>query len=164
MRYFTVFKDGPVTFGKPGRLFGGWWQQFKKERRARVRIQGAPVAILDCASMFARLAYAHQGLEAPVGDLYDLTELLRGYDAAIRDHRKGVKKVFNAMIFGGGMGNKLPVGARPLLPPKVSVDEVRKAIIARHPALQELFGTQVGFKLMFQESQVLLRTLGQLMG
>ena len=75
-----------------------------------------------------------------------------------------MKKVFNALIFGGGRENRLPQGARELLPPKVSIAEVRDAIIARHPDLQPLFGTKVGFKLMFQESQVLLRALALLMG
>ena len=162
-RYFTVFKDGGEIFDRSGRLFGGWWEHLKKECRRNVRVQGDPVAILDYASMFGRLAYAHLGLQAPEGDLYDLTGLLAGYDTTIKNHRRGVKKVFNALIFGGGMGTRMPEGARALLPPKVSVAEVREAIRARHPELEALFGTQVGFKLMFQESQVLLRTLAMLM-
>jgi hypothetical protein len=162
-RYFTVFKGGGQTFDRSGRLFGGWWLQLKKERRGNVRVQGEPVAILDFASMFGRLAYAHQRLQAPEADLYDLTGLLRGYDTDVKDHRKGVKAVFNAMIFGGGMGNRLPKGARALLPARVSVEEVRQAIVAKHPELKPLFGTQAGFKLMFQESRVLLRTLALLM-
>ena len=104
-RYFTVFKHGGQTFDRSGRLFGGWWLHLKKERRGNIRIQGEPVAILDFASMFGRLAYAHQGLQAPEGDLYDLTGLLRGYDTSINDHRKGVKAVFNAMTFRGGVGS-----------------------------------------------------------
>jgi hypothetical protein len=162
-RYFTAFRDGGQTFDRSGRLFGGWWLHLAKERRGNIRLQGEPVAILDYASMFGRLAYAHLKLKAPEGDIYDLTGLLRGYDTQGGVHRKGVKKVFNAMMFGGAMGKRLPTGAREELPPSVTVAEVREAIKARNPALIPLFGTQVGYRLMFQESQVLLKVLGILL-
>jgi hypothetical protein len=67
------------------------------------------------------------------------------------------------MMFRGAMGKRLPNGARKELPPGVTVAQVREAIQARNPDLAPLFGTQVGYKLMFQESQVLLKVLGTLM-
>ncbi len=80
-RYFTAFRDAGQTFDRAGQLFGGWWLHLAKERRGNIRVQGEPVADLDYASMFGRLAYAHLGLIPPEADLYDLTGLLRGYDA-----------------------------------------------------------------------------------
>lgn len=162
-RYFTSFLGQPHSFDRTGRLFGGWWLILKKHRRANILVQGHAVAILDYASMFGRLAYAQIGLQAPGYDLYDLTGLLDGYDATGGKHRKGVKKVFNAMMFGGGMRNRLPQDARPLLPKDVKVVEIRKAILRRNAPLEGLFGTKVGYRLMFVESKILLNVLRRLM-
>jgi hypothetical protein len=162
-RYFTVFPKQPVTFDQNGRLFGGWWLNLKSGRRANLRIEGESPVIVDYASMFGRLAFAHVGVQPPEGDLYDLTGLLDGYSRDVKDHRSGVKKVFNAMLFGGGMGKRLPSGAREYLPAKVTVDQVRRAITDRNPELAALFGSNVGYRLMFVESQILMTVLGLLM-
>ncbi len=94
---------------------------------------------------------------APQRDLYDLTGHLVGYES---HHRKGVKLAFNTLLFGGG--SKLPAGFKDKLPPKATMAKVRGAIQALHPGLSPLFGTMVGYELMFQESQILMETLKKL--
>jgi hypothetical protein len=90
-RYFTMGDDGPAkAWQRGGRLFGGFWINLKKHRRAHIRIQGEPLVLLDFSSMFLRLAYANVKagcLTDP--DPYDLTGFLDGYDNDL--HRKGAK-------------------------------------------------------------------------
>jgi hypothetical protein len=158
-RYFTVLKGQRQRFDQAGRVFGGWWLNLKSSRRANILIQGEAPADLDFASMFARLAYAEVGQEAPAGDLYDLSGYLHGYDRTKGAHRKGVKTFFNSMLFGGGMGSSVPKGTRSMFPREATAEQIRGAIKAKHSALSPLFGTNVGYKLMFRESEVLLRAL-----
>ncbi|SDR09328.1 hypothetical protein SAMN05519103_00712 [Rhizobiales bacterium GAS113] len=162
-RYFSHRPSegaAPFEFDKNGRLFGAWWTNLKKHRRQRIRIDGEPAAILDYASMFGRLAYAELGATPPPSDLYDLTGHLDGYDT--EKHRDAVKKVFNSLLFG--QGRKLPAGLKAGLPPKATMAKVRKAIVSRHPDLAEVLGgTGIGYSLMFQESEVLMECLKQLM-
>ncbi|MCF6112213.1 hypothetical protein [Mesorhizobium muleiense] len=51
----------PHTFNLHGRLYGGFWESLPKRLRADLRINGEPIADLDFASMFPRLAYARVG-------------------------------------------------------------------------------------------------------
>jgi hypothetical protein len=51
--------------------------------------------------MFARLAYAYLGVEAPTGDLYAIP--------GMEDYRSGVKLAFNVLLFDGkGQRKKWP--------------------------------------------------------
>ena len=111
---------------------------------------------LDFSNMFARLAYAKIGQEAPQRDLYDLSGHLAGYEA---HHRKGVKLAFNTLLFGG---SKLPAGFKDKLPSKATMVKVRAAIQAVHPGLTPLLGTMISYELMFQESQFLMEALKKL--
>ena len=58
-RHFSLPPD-PLSpsqrFDLGGRLFGGWWSGLPKARRHAIRIEGEPIADLDFASMFLRLA------------------------------------------------------------------------------------------------------------
>ena len=61
---------GRERFDLGGRLFGGWWQSLEKQRRRSIRLDGEPIAELDFAAMFLRLAYLEVGESPPEGDLY----------------------------------------------------------------------------------------------
>jgi hypothetical protein len=161
-RYFTHTHDGLElpTFDQNGRLFGGFWMNLKKERRANIRINGEPIADLDFKNMFARLAYASVGQEPPEGDLYDVSGFLEGYDNTNKDHRDGIKQAFNSLLNGGRAGSPELFD---LLPDGATALKVRNAIQARHPALAPILETSVGMSLMFMESQVLLAILECLM-
>jgi hypothetical protein len=72
-----------TRFDQGGRLYGGFWQNLKTERRRNIRINGEPVAVLDYGSMFTRLAYAEVGAVPPEGDLYVIPGL-EGYRSGVK--------------------------------------------------------------------------------
>ena len=179
-RRFVLLKgDKEPRWDRGGRLFGdGFWLTLASGRRGNIRIDGEAVADLDFSSMFARLAYAHLGVEAPSGDLYAIPGL-EGY-------RSGVKLAFNVLLFDGkgqrrkwpevmgiGLGDDAEAKRDPssraaqcdgLLPtgwedPK----RLRDAILEKHPALRKAFGRGLGYGLMHTESQVLMAVLLELM-
>ena len=180
MRRFVLLKgDKALRWDRGGRLFGdAFWLTLASGRRGNIRIDGESVADLDFSSMFARLAYAHLGVEAPSGDLYAIPGL-EGY-------RSGVKLAFNVLLFDGkgqrrkwpemmgiGIGNdadaKRDPGSRAaqcdgLLPPGwEDPKRLREAILEKHPALRKAFGRGLGYGLMHTELQVLMAVLLELM-
>ena len=60
-RRFVILPGQPERFDQSGRLYGGFWQNLKSERRRHIRVRGEPVAVLDYGSMFTRLAYESRG-------------------------------------------------------------------------------------------------------
>ena len=160
-RHFSLLpSDMEVRFDQNGRLFGGHWQEIAKIDRAHLRVSGEPVADIDYKNMFARLAYAEAGASPPEGDLYDLTGILKDYDNASEEHRKGVKEALSSLFFGGAAGASSILGK---LPPGTTARVVRSALAKKHPALKRHFRSTIGFRLMFTESRVLLRSLQILM-
>ncbi len=175
-RHFTILKDQPERFDQGGRLFGGFWMAMKSDRRAGIRINSEPVVELDYSSMFTRLAYATLGASPPAGDLYAI-------DGA-SDHRSGIKMAMNIFLFdtnlsrskwpseiGVGMGSDREAfdGTVPaataydgLLPKGWTVAVTRKAILKQHPALKPAWGRGLGYRLMFEESRIMLAVLESL--
>jgi hypothetical protein len=172
-RRFTVFDVQDDRFDQVGRLFGGFWMSMKKDRRKHIRINGEPVADLDYSSMFTRLAYAHLWLPAPEGDVYAIPGL--------EGHRDGVKLAMNCFLFHDTTTRKRwpkdmnfthetdadPTDdgiAKSKLPPRWTVSKTKKAILSVHPHLDRAWGYGLGYRLMWQESEILIRVLLDLMG
>jgi len=174
-RYFVIHQDQKERFDQSGRLFGGFWQTLKSERRKGIRISGEPVSVLDYSSMFSRLAHAELGIAPPSGDLYAIPGL-EGY-------RSGVKMAMNCFLFdqsaarrswptglGVGMGDDNSAGNGEVpaaeydarLPEGWTVKRTRDAILQRHPAWAAAFGTSICYRLMHLESEVLLAVLEEL--
>jgi len=174
-RRFLVLPDQDARFDQGGRLFGGFWQTLKSERRRHIRIRGEPVVVLDYGSMFTRLAYAEVGAIPPEGDLYAIPGL-EGY-------RSGVKLAMNCFLFDGGFRRSWPgtlgvgvgddedaasdpggVGTAfdARLPKGWGVAKTKQTILRVHPCLMEAWGRQLGYRLMFQESQILIAVLQEL--
>lgn len=155
-RHFNLPPDSPegTRFDLGGRLFGGCWQGLPKARRHAIRINGEPVADLDFASMFLRLAYLHAGTAPPEGDLY-------GPVAGLSEPRwrAGVKKVALAMLFRSTPLARLPRDLEGMLPLGLSGAQVRTAILAAHPDLACVFEAGLGLRLMFVESRILVAAL-----
>jgi hypothetical protein len=179
-RFVMLTGERVERFDLGGRLFGGFWINLASGRRGSIRIEGERVADLDYSSMFARLAYAHLGVVPPEGGLYAIP----GLEA----YRSGVKLAFNVFLFdnarprkkwpvdmGIGVGTDADAksaelvnsqGARfeGLLPAGwQSPQRLRKAILAKHPALGKAFGRRLGYGLMFTESRVLMAVLEEFM-
>jgi hypothetical protein len=141
-------------FDRGGRLYhrGVFWQGLGKEQRRFIRINGEPIAYFDFKSMFLRLAHIEADLEPPDGDLY-----LRIAGIKTPEHRDGIKKVVNAMLFREGELRRLPRGTKALLPRELqSARTARAAILNAFPGLRTIFERARGFHLMFAESQLLV--------
>jgi hypothetical protein len=151
--------EGTVRFDQGGRLFGAWFQQLPKEQRRFIRIAGEPIAELDFASLFLRLAYLEAGIAPPDGDLYSAVSVVTD-DAT----RQGVKTVCSAMLFRRTPLQRLPSKAKALFPSRVSARIVREAILAAHPKLAGVFETGIGLHLMAVESRILVAALLRLAG
>ncbi|WP_156489450.1 hypothetical protein [Bradyrhizobium sp. DOA1] len=171
-RRFTIFDAQEHRFDQVGRLFGGFWMSMKRERRKQIRIDGEAVAELDYSTMFTRLAYADLWLQPPEGDLYAVP----GLEA----HRSGVKLAMNCFLFDEtpnrrtwpkDMSLSAETGAEATeedtfkgkLPDRWTVNKTKKAILTVHPALERAWGRGLGYRLMWQESEILLAVLRELM-
>lgn len=175
-RRFVLRPGQDERFDQSGRLYGGFWQNLKTARRRHIRVNGEPVATLDFASMFTRLAYAELGATPPNGDDLYAIPGLEGY-------RSGVKRAMNCFLFDGvtrrswpdtfglGVGNDDDARADPdgvaanfdaRLPAGWGVGKTKQAILRVHPALKEAWGRGFGYRLMFIESQVLVAILHDL--
>ncbi|HRF09997.1 MAG TPA: hypothetical protein PL193_15325 [Xanthobacteraceae bacterium] len=170
-RHFVILSEQHQRFDQGGRLFGGFWMSLNAERRKNIRINGEPVADLDFSTMFTRLAYGRLGMEPPKGDLYAI--------AGAENHRSGIKMAMNTFLFdtharrsawpkemGVGVGSDSEPrdpAFEARLPAGWTVGRTRKAILRCHPALEEAWGKALGYRLMFDESRVLLLALNRLM-
>ncbi|UCI29429.1 hypothetical protein [Mesorhizobium sp. B4-1-4] len=151
-RRFTLRNaTDPQAFNLHGRLYGGFWESLPKRLRAELRINGEPIADLDYASMFPRLAYAMVGAEPPEGDLYAIP----GLEA----HRAGVKAGFAAMLSSSNEMTRLPSSVKDALPVGWTGRRLAEAIGSKHPALVPLFGKDIALDLMFTESCILVTAL-----
>ena len=158
-RFFTQPSKGHEPFQYGGRFFGGWWINMERVRRSNIRIEGQLPADIDFSAMNPRLAYAGLGVQPPKGDLYDLTGFLKGYVPEL--HRKAVKQVLSAMFFKNTR-ERLPKGTRDKLPKGTTMKIFAEAVDAKHPALKEAFGTSIGYKLMYLESEIMALTMERL--
>lgn len=156
-RQFTLRRpDDPQEFNLHGRLYGGFWMSLKGSERSRLRIDGEPIADLDFASMFPRLAYAHVGKEPPEGDLYAIPGL--------ENHREGAKAALSALLSYESEMQSLPSRLKGQLPEGWTARRVNEVFAKAHPDLVPLFGQDFGLDLMFTESRILLATLKILRG
>lgn len=149
-----IFNDGRFDAG--GRLYGGFWQPLSAaDRLAHLRIAGQPVASVDFCQSGVRQAYALVGRTPPQGDLYRVPGL--------ETYRVEVKQIINALLAQSKPATRFPQGTRGRMPRSWRFEKVRDAIQRAHAPIRELFGTGVGLRFMYQESEVLIRVLLTLM-
>ena len=148
-RHFTLGR-----FDRGGRLFGGFWQTLPKEvRLERTSIDGEGVVGLDYSQLNPLLAYHLAKAVPTAGDAYTLVGL--------EQHRDGVKRIFNAMLFTRHL-EKFPKGTRAMFPRRIKCSDVVGAILARHPKLRGVLLTLgIGHQFMFIESEIMMRILNQ---
>jgi hypothetical protein len=151
-----IFNNGSWLEG--GRLFGGFWEQMRREDRFRLlRIcsaahpEGEEIANVDFSQLFPRLAYLRAYARAPQVDLYALIDAGRSRD--------GYKKLVNALLFVRGQLAGWPEGALEFFPEGTKLRDALSLIWKAHAPIAHLFGTGVGYLLMFQESNILIEAL-----
>lgn len=137
-----------------GRFSGGFWMTMPRvDRFKRIRIGGEAVADVDYQQLFPRLAYARARAPQPIGDLYDMVG-----DGTARD---GWKMLLNALLFTRAPLRRWPRDCSQLLPGM----NLRQAVVLiqnKHGPIAHLFGTGVGFGLMFMESELLIAAITHL--
>jgi hypothetical protein len=155
-RHFVIAEDDPLPqrFDRSGRLYGGFWQNLKKARRAGIRIEGEPVTMLDYSAMFPRLAYAAAGCQPPIDDPY--------FIPGLESRRRAVKLAVNTLLFDQSRHRKSwPKADDPDndMPPEWGVGRFKAALLARHPTLKDSLGVGLGFRLMNTESRIMAGVL-----
>ncbi|MFK0204273.1 hypothetical protein [Agrobacterium sp. NPDC090283] len=151
VRKFTEDRSASTpTFAHHGRLYGGLWQSVPKELRYKLSLDGEPLVDLDYTAMFIQLAYAHLGAPMPKGDPY----MIPGLEA----YRSTVKKLVSSLFFRDGMASRFPRDIDKL-PPPWTMQKFVSAVAVRHKAIASLLGSDIGFRLMYAESEVLVAVL-----
>jgi hypothetical protein len=98
-----------------------------------------------------RLAYQLVKREPPAGDLYDLV----GGGVS----RDGFKKLINALLFATGPLTRWPSQTSSLFVAGTKLCDAVSLVRSCHSAIAALFGTGIGFRLMFTESNILIEAL-----
>lgn len=140
------------SFESCGRLYGGFWQLMKKvKRKSALSINDEPIVALDYSQAVSRIAYGVVNATPPIHDSYELPS--GKYD------RNDIKKIFSAMIYADHPLTRFPKDTRKNFEMRVSFSEVRDEIVGYHQPISHLFGTGIGLKLMYTESQILISAL-----
>ncbi len=159
-RHFSLLPgDHTPRFDLGGRLFGAFWHTLSRERRrASLRLQGEPIAEVDFNALFVRLAYGQLGAQLPA-HLHADPYAIEGFP---KQHRAGLKKALNALLFADGELKRLPPDIIQDLPSGWSIRRLREAILQAHPVLHQVIGSRIGFGLMFTESVILMAAMARM--
>lgn len=147
-------ESDPEAFNLNGRLWGGFWQTLRTDKRHLITIDGEPIADLDFSSMFAMLAYLRATGSLPGGDPYDIPGL--------EDHRDGAKLALLSLLSRIGRMKLLSPKLKAALPDGWTAKRLVEAATRRHPTIAHLFGTDLGVELMNTESNILMAALLEL--
>lgn len=146
------FNNGRMDQG--GRFFGAFWVDMKAKYRLEcLTINGERVVSLDFGQCAVRIAYGYAGIPTPTGDMYDVNGL----------DRDGVKKVMNALLHSSKELARFPRESRSNFRGDYEFHQVLGGIVARHRPIAHLFGTGFGMTGFFIESQIIVRSLLDLM-
>ena len=150
-----VFNNG--QFDQGGRLFGGVWQNMKKEARLdQILIDGMDIVELDYSQAAVMIMY---GL-ASVNPSFDDAYILPGLEKC----RDGVKRVLNAMTQSPKPLGRFPAGTRTMFDGKrvLNIAQVTDLIMQYHSPIADLFYANKGLYLMYLESEIMLEVLTRL--
>ncbi|MDX8458189.1 hypothetical protein [Mesorhizobium humile] len=149
-RLRRVFTQG--RFDSGGRLFGGFWQQLRKdERRVGLRISGEKAVELDYGQAGARILYGMAGRQPTSHDLYRLWGYVQ--------QREGIKRVMSAMIFADKPLERFPQFTRKLFRSGDKIADVVEAIEQEHEPIRDRFHRGLGHEVQFIESQIMVEVL-----
>ncbi|MEX2126587.1 MAG: hypothetical protein WD795_22015 [Woeseia sp.] len=154
-----------ASFKQGGRLFGGFWQNLKARQVRLVTINSEKVSEVDFECMQVALARAEAGVTHDLStDAYnvDVIDTKPGEERSewkTETTRKGIKKVFASMLFARKPFKRWPRETQTHFPPGTKLSNVTDAIERAHPDLSHLWYTGAGYRLMFTESQILVKVL-----
>lgn len=150
---YRGFNNGRWDHG--GRMWGGFWMSMKREDRFRlIRIDREPVADVDYRQLFINLAYVIAQREPPPGDLYDI--------AGDGSRRDAWKTLINALLFSKSALGQFPDHTREHFPKGTKLKDLIAQIREVHAPISHLFGTQLGYRLLNIESEMLIAVVDYL--
>jgi len=150
---YRVFTEG--GYESCGRLYGGFWQRLSHKNRIKwLTINDEYLALLDFGQSALRLAYAEVGVVPPMTDLYAIP----GYG----QHRDFLKRRINQLL------NTSDQSGFSYLPKALRSDaDSDDRVILRlmleiaefHKPIAHLFHSNIGQRLMFKESEIVINSL-----
>jgi hypothetical protein len=164
-RHFCrIFNDG--TFERGGRLYGPWYQYAPKWVRKRIWIDDRATTELDYSGMSLRMIYHDRGIEY-LDDPYEIPELnVYGIQqgGGPKHFREAIKKLVQAML-NNENDDLAPemIGLDQSFRPKYSRAQVRDMILAKHGAINDVFGTGAGKALQRCDSDIAFDVIISLM-
>jgi len=141
----------PHAFNLGGRVWGGFWQTIKKDKRHLITISGEHIADLDYSGMFAMLAYLKATGRLPSGDPYAVPGL--------EGHRDGAKQGLISLLNYSGPMKSLASKTKALLPEGWTAWMLEGAMSDYHHPIAHLFGKDLGIELMQTEGRILMAVL-----
>lgn len=143
------FTQGSFDCG--GRLWGGYWQEVKRDlRRTALWIDGEPAAELDFGQAGARILYGMAGATVPQIDLYAVP----GFE----QHREGIKQAMGAMSFSTSRLVRMPDGVKTRFGKVHTMSKVVAAVEAFHRPIAGMFFTGAGHRAQRIESDIIVQT------
>ena len=149
------FTQGSFDCG--GRLWGGYWQEVKRDlRRTALLIDGEHAAELDFGQAGARILYGMAGAPVPQIDLYAVP----GFE----QHREGIKQAMSAMSFSTSRLVRMPDGVKTRFGKAHTMAKVVAAVETFHRPIARMFFTGAGHRAQRIESDIIVETLLRLIG
>ena len=140
---YRVFTRG--AFKKGGRFYGGWWQNVPKKYRPFITIDEDFTTERDYSQLHPHLMYFSINKKMGKEDAYG-----RVFDG---EHRKLVKKAFNAMVTAETHLLSRPTDIN-LTGYDFTWRELRERIIKAHKPIEHLFFRGEGVNLQYEDSQI----------
>lgn len=152
-RIFNRVDGQDFLFG--GRLYGHWSQNIPKELRRDICINGEKTLELDYGRLHPSLAYDLAGMPKPNGGLYTWPGCKAGDDERL------IRKVLFNCLLNADSQDEGVGGAMGCLQDKHGLDvswgyvkSLCKPLMKHHTAIAEYFGTGLGRKLQFIDSEI----------
>lgn len=149
------------SFDEGGRLYGTFWERMTWAMRfdylrlpTHEHPEGEPIAHVDFEQLFVHLAYHRAGRVPPDGDLFDIEGNGR--------NRMGWKSLINAQLFAKPDLKRWPPGCLEAFERAIPFKKACAMLAEKHWPIAYLFGTGIGFKVMFKESSTLILVLDSL--
>jgi hypothetical protein len=136
-------------WGLGGRLYGPFWLNLPKRRRAQLTIDGTCVVEHDFAQLHPRLLYAQLGVKLD-GDAYTVA----GYET----NRREIKLGWNILLNAPSRRTAILALARELggPAPQARSAEIVRAIERRHEPIRGALGSGLGLRLQRVDSDLMM--------
>ncbi|GJD93088.1 hypothetical protein [Methylobacterium iners] len=145
------------SFSSGGRMWDGFWMNLGKEERLRgLKINGERIVGVDYKSSAIRILYGITGKTPPRDDLYEIKCIDPKW-------REGIKRLYNTLTFSDVIPSKKPRETTQLLP-KTNVKNLCQFIIDSHPDIAHHLPSQIGHRIQFIESEMIIRVVSILIG